>query len=118
MPKLPRLPAAEVVAALKRLGFEEVRQKGSHLVLRRASTNADGTTGSVICVVPLHRRDLAVGTLASVLRQAGVDGDTFIEALCHPPPRAMKIRYFPDTVTLTIELADRVSSSSEAVSDT
>ncbi len=30
----------------------------------------------------------------------------------------MKIRYFPDTVTLTIELADRVSSSSEAVSDT
>ncbi|MCP9890296.1 type II toxin-antitoxin system HicA family toxin [Cyanobium sp. Aljojuca 7D2] len=81
MPKLPRLPAAEVVAALKRLGFEEVRQKGSHLVLRRTSTNADGTTGSVICVVPLHRRDLAIGTLASVLRQAGVDGDTFIEAL-------------------------------------
>ena len=62
MPKLPRLPAAEVVAALKRLGFEEVRQKGSHLVHS-------------------YRRDLAVGTLASVLRQAGVDGDTFIEAL-------------------------------------
>jgi predicted RNA binding protein YcfA (HicA-like mRNA interferase family) len=35
----------------------------------------------VICVVPLHRRDLAVGTLASVLRQAGVDGDSFIQAL-------------------------------------
>jgi uncharacterized protein YuzE len=29
----------------------------------------------------------------------------------------MKIRYFPDTATLTIELADRVSSTSEAVSD-
>ena len=29
----------------------------------------------------------------------------------------MKIRYFPDTDTLTIELADRLSSSSEAVSD-
>ena len=29
----------------------------------------------------------------------------------------MKIRYFPDTDTLYIELADRVSSSSEAVSD-
>ena len=56
MPKLPRLPAAEVVAALKRLGFEEVRQKGSHLVLRRTSSNADGTPASVICVVPLHRR--------------------------------------------------------------
>ena len=29
----------------------------------------------------------------------------------------MKIRYFPDTDTLYIELADRLSSSSEAVSD-
>ena len=29
----------------------------------------------------------------------------------------MKIRYFPEPDTLTIELADRVSSSSEAVSD-
>lgn len=29
----------------------------------------------------------------------------------------MKIRYFPHTDTLTIALADRVSSSSEAVSD-
>lgn len=81
MPKLPRLPAAAVVAALKRLGFEEVRQKGSHLVLRRTTTKADGSAAVVICVVPLHRRDLAVGTLASVLRQAGVDGDTFIESL-------------------------------------
>ena len=43
MPKLPRLSAAAVVAALKRLGFEEVRQKGSHLVLRRTSINSDGS---------------------------------------------------------------------------
>ena len=68
-------------AALKRLGFEELRQKGSHLVLRRTTTNAEGSSAAVICVVPLHRRDLAVGTLASVLRQAGVDSDTFIQAL-------------------------------------
>ena len=81
MPKLPRLPAAAVVAALKRLGFEEVRQKGSHLVLRRTMLNADGSAAAVICVVPLHRRDLAVGTLASVLRQAGVDAETFIQNL-------------------------------------
>jgi predicted RNA binding protein YcfA (HicA-like mRNA interferase family) len=32
-------------------------------------------------VVPLHRRDLAVGTLGSVLRQAGVDTETFIDVL-------------------------------------
>ena len=70
-----------MVAALKRLGSEEVRQKGSHLVLRRTTTKADGSTAAVICVVSLHRRDLAVGTLASVLRQAGVDSDIFIQAL-------------------------------------
>lgn len=58
-----------------------VRQKGSHLVLRRTTTNAEGSSAAVICVVPLHRQDLAVGTLASVLRQAGVDSDTFIQAL-------------------------------------
>jgi predicted RNA binding protein YcfA (HicA-like mRNA interferase family) len=67
--------------AQKRLGFEEVRQKGSHLVLRRTTTKADGRAAVVICVVPLHRRDLAVGTCASVQRQAGLDGDTFIQAL-------------------------------------
>lgn len=43
------------------------------------------------------------------------------EPVCniHPPlrPRAMKIRYFLDTDTHYIELADRVSSSSEAVRD-
>jgi predicted RNA binding protein YcfA (HicA-like mRNA interferase family) len=32
---LPRLPASAVIAALQRLGFEIVRQKGSHVVLRR-----------------------------------------------------------------------------------
>jgi len=70
-----------VVAALKRVGFEEVRQKGSHLVLRRSGTDPDGTPTTAVCVVPLHHRDLAVGTLASVLRQAGVDPETFIQAL-------------------------------------
>ncbi|MGB5241677.1 MAG: type II toxin-antitoxin system HicA family toxin [Prochlorococcaceae cyanobacterium] len=63
------------------LSFEIVRQKGSHVVLRRQSPNPDGGDTNVTCVVPLHRRDLAVGTLGSVLRQAGVDADTFIDVL-------------------------------------
>jgi predicted RNA binding protein YcfA (HicA-like mRNA interferase family) len=50
-------------------------------VLLRNATNPDGTPAAVVCMVPLHRRDLAVGTLASVLRQAGVDGDIFIASL-------------------------------------
>jgi predicted RNA binding protein YcfA (HicA-like mRNA interferase family) len=71
MPKLPRIGGRECIAALRRLGFTEVRQRGSHVVLRRG---AEG------CVVPLHR-ELKVGTLAGILRQAGVEAEQFLEAL-------------------------------------
>lgn len=81
MPKLPRLPASAVIAALQRLGFQVVRQKGSHVVLRRPASSPESGEASVTCVVPLHRRDLAVGTVGSVLRQVGVDAETFIDVL-------------------------------------
>ena len=58
-----------MVAAFKRLG------------LRRTMANADRTVASAMCVLPLHRQDLAIATLASLLSQAGVDGDTLIEVL-------------------------------------
>ena len=70
MPKLPRLSGAEAVRKLERLGFRVVRQRGSHIVMRR------GTSG---CVVPSHR-ELKVGTLAGILRQAGVSTADFISA--------------------------------------
>ena len=71
MPKLPRISGSECIATLQRLGFASVRQRGSHVIMRR------GDRG---CVVPLHR-ELKIGTLHGVLKQAGVDPDDFIEAL-------------------------------------
>ncbi len=71
MPKLPRASGAEVVRALERLGFVVARQRGSHIVLRRGSSG---------CVVPNHR-ELKTGTLAGVLKQAGVSVEDFINAL-------------------------------------
>ena len=71
MPKLPRVSGAEAVRALQRLGFEIVRQRGSHIVMRRVSSG---------CVVPSHR-EIKTGTLAGVLRQAGVSPEEFIAAL-------------------------------------
>jgi predicted RNA binding protein YcfA (HicA-like mRNA interferase family) len=71
MPKLPRISGAEVVRALRRLGFEQVRQSGSHVILRRESKG---------CVVPLHA-EIKVGTLAGVLRQAEVSVEEFMRAL-------------------------------------
>jgi predicted RNA binding protein YcfA (HicA-like mRNA interferase family) len=67
MPKLPRISGAEAVRALQRLGFEKVRQNGSHVVMRR---------GDKGCVVPMHS-ELKVGTLAGLLRQADVSAEDF-----------------------------------------
>ena len=71
MPKLPRVSGSAIVRALTRLGFEKVRQTGSHLVMRR---------GSKGCVVPMHG-EVKTGTLAGVLRQADVSAEEFISAL-------------------------------------
>jgi predicted RNA binding protein YcfA (HicA-like mRNA interferase family) len=67
MPKLPRISGSECISVLKRMGFAQVRQRGSHVVLRR---------GSQGCVVPMHR-ELKVGTLAGVLRQAQIGAEEF-----------------------------------------
>lgn len=71
MPKLPRVSGAEVIRALRRLGFEQVRQSGSHVIMRRESKG---------CEVPLHA-EIKVGTLAGVLRQADVSPEEFTRAL-------------------------------------
>ena len=71
MPKLPRISGAQALKALQTLGFEKVRQTGSHVIARR------GQRG---CVVPMHA-ELKVGTLAGLLRQAEVSVDEFMAAL-------------------------------------
>ena len=70
MPKLPVLSGAEIVRLLQRLGFELIRQRGSHAILRKKSRG---------CVVPMHK-EVRTGTLASILRQAGVSYDDFLKA--------------------------------------
>jgi len=75
MLKLRRVSGREAIRALGRLGFEKVRQRGSHVVLKKQTPE-----GAVGCVVPLHR-ELALGTLRGILRQAGVRPDEFMENL-------------------------------------
>jgi predicted RNA binding protein YcfA (HicA-like mRNA interferase family) len=71
MPKLPIVSGSEVIRTLQRLGFIVIRQRGSHVILRR---------GSQGCLVPDHR-EVKAGTLAGLLKQAGVSVDEFIHAL-------------------------------------
>lgn len=75
MPKLHRVSGQEAIRALGQLGFEQVRQRGSHVVLKKQT--AEGAVG---CVVPLHR-ELAIGTLRGILKQARVTSDEFMERL-------------------------------------
>jgi predicted RNA binding protein YcfA (HicA-like mRNA interferase family) len=75
MPKLRRVSGSEAVRALERLGFTRVRQQGSHVILKKQT--AEGEIG---CVVPLHR-ELAIGTLRGLLRQAKVTPEEFMDSL-------------------------------------
>ena len=71
MPSLPLVSGSEAVRALKHLGFIVVRQRGSHIVMRK---NSQG------CVVPNHK-EIKIGTLGGLLKQAGVSIEDFIIAL-------------------------------------
>lgn len=80
MPKLPRVSASEVIHALEKLGFIKVRQKGSHVILKK-STTIEGTTIVIGCVVPLHNKTIAVGTLSNILNQAQISAEDLIDNL-------------------------------------
>ncbi len=67
-PQLPIVSGSEAVSALGKVGFVQVSQRGSHMKLR----NEAGRTA----IVPLHR-ELAPGTLRSILRQAGLSVEEF-----------------------------------------
>jgi predicted RNA binding protein YcfA (HicA-like mRNA interferase family) len=75
MPKMPRISSQEAIRALERLGFERIRQTGSHVVMKRLTEE-----GEIGCVVPIHR-ELKVGTLNGILKQAKVTVEEFIESL-------------------------------------
>lgn len=71
---LPVVSGREVIKALAKIGFRIVGRRGSHVRLKRK----DGKT--LIVVVPDHR-ELARGTLKSILRQANLSREEFLEIL-------------------------------------
>jgi predicted RNA binding protein YcfA (HicA-like mRNA interferase family) len=70
-PALPVVSGADVVAALTKGGFIRVSQRGSHVKMRKDER---------VAIVPMHR-ELAQGTLGSVLRQAGLSREEFLALL-------------------------------------
>ena len=70
MSQLPVVSGRDVVNALATLGYEFDRQRGSHMVLRQSSAPHRRA------VVPDHK-EVAKGTLRSIIREAGLTVDEF-----------------------------------------
>ena len=65
------LPYREVKRKLEAAGFVQVSQTGSHVKFARTTED-----GLITAIVP-HHREVAGGTLRSILRQAGISEDEF-----------------------------------------
>jgi predicted RNA binding protein YcfA (HicA-like mRNA interferase family) len=75
MHNLRQVSGEQAVRALEGLGFVRARQRGSHVVLKKVIP-----TGTIGCVVPLHR-ELKIGTLLGILDQAKVNPQDFMKQL-------------------------------------
>jgi predicted RNA binding protein YcfA (HicA-like mRNA interferase family) len=75
MSSLPVISGRETIAALERLGYVAVRQKGSHVRLRHPSDPARAPL-----TVPDHK-ELKSGTLRAIIRDAGLSVDQFVALL-------------------------------------
>ena len=75
MAKLPVLPAREILKALGKAGFQVVSQRGSHIKLRGEQG------GGVRTVIVPNYGEVPRGVLASILRQAGLTREQFLELL-------------------------------------
>lgn len=70
MSGLPSVSGREVVKALTKSGYEQDRQRGSHIILRQVASPHRRL------VVPDHN-EVARGTLRAIIRQAGLTVNEF-----------------------------------------
>lgn len=71
MPKLPVLTGKTVINALEKIGFQAVRQKGSHVQMERE----DGR----LVTIPVHAgKTIGKGLLRKILRDAELTREEFI----------------------------------------
>ncbi|HNS52680.1 MAG TPA: type II toxin-antitoxin system HicA family toxin [Anaerolineae bacterium] len=71
MPRLRVLSGRQVCKIMAEHGFEQVRQKGSHLIMQKRAGNT-----TVTVPVPDHD-ELRMGTLLGIIRQSGLPRSLF-----------------------------------------
>jgi predicted RNA binding protein YcfA (HicA-like mRNA interferase family) len=75
MTKSPTVKSSDLLRIVKKFGFIEQRQKGSHLHLKRENDNRRIT-------IPVHKgRDIPKGTLTAIFKDAGISMAEFIKQL-------------------------------------
>ena len=73
MSPVPLLRPSEVVKAFERLGWEVARRRSSHIVMTKAGNIATLS-------IPDHKQ-VARGTLRSLIRKAGLTEEKFLAAV-------------------------------------
>ena len=73
MPILPSISGQEAVRVFETLGWQVARQKGSHMILVKA--------GSLVTLSIPNHKEVAKGTLRSLIRSAGLTVSEFLESL-------------------------------------
>ena len=75
MDKLPVLSGDKIIKALKKTGFYFVKQKGSHVKLKKKLNGKE-----LMVTVPRHK-EVKRGVLLNILRQAEMTREEFMELL-------------------------------------
>ncbi len=73
MPPVPLLRPREVVRVFRKLGWEEARQRGSHIILTKSGHAATLS-------IPNHPQ-VARGTLRALIAKAGLTVEEFLDAV-------------------------------------
>jgi predicted RNA binding protein YcfA (HicA-like mRNA interferase family) len=74
MAKLPNPTGEELIAALRKIGFYTVRQKGSHVRMKHEDNR--------VVTIPVHaRKTIGKGLLLKILRDADLTKDELLNLL-------------------------------------
>ena len=74
MPKLPALRGNEVIRVLGKVGFQVIRQKGSHVRMKQEDRR--------VVTIPVHvGKTIGIGLLGKILCDAELTREEFIELL-------------------------------------
>lgn len=73
MPPLPTLSGQEVVRIFEVLGWHVARQRGSHIIMVKP--------GQIVTLSVPNHREIAKGTLRSLIRSAGLSVSEFLSAV-------------------------------------